>query len=91
MKLNARNYGARWAKVFVDDVEAPRCFEADEKAGIAKCYAVTPEGKQRYAALDPDAPLVQDGMIYEELRGTVEIRFDTPERRAMVEAKQGAR
>ena len=73
MKLNIRDRGARCANVFVDGVQVPTCVEADEEAGVALCYARTPEGKiTEYV---------------EVLRGVVEIRFDTPERRAEMEAR----
>lgn len=73
MKLNIRDAGARRAKVFVNGVQVLTCVEADEEAGTATCYATTPEGK-----------ITRD---VEVLRGAVEIRFDTPERRAAMEAQ----
>lgn len=73
MKLSIRDYGAKWAGVFVDNVQVLTCVEADEEACVALCYATTPEGE-----------ITRD---VEVLRGVVEIRFDTPERRAAMEAQ----
>lgn len=73
MKLNIRDKGAWRAKVFVDGVQVLTCVEADEEAGTATCYTRTPEG------------MITRNV--EVLRGAVEIRFDTPERRAEMEAR----
>lgn len=73
MKLNIRDAGAWRARVFIDNVQVLTCVEADEEAGTATCYATTPEGQ-----------ITRD---VEVRRGVVEIRFDTPERRAAMEAQ----
>ena len=83
------NPAARYAHVVVDGVEVSMCFEADEEAGAACCYIGTREGGGfRPAIFEKDAPpdaLVHEGVLYEIKRGTVEIRFDNPEHRALAE------
>jgi hypothetical protein len=82
VRLNAMDEGVHFCTAYLDGQKAPHCFEADEGEGWALCAVTDADGK---ILADPDG---YDGVKVEIRTGTVELRFDPPEWREWVAARQ---
>jgi hypothetical protein len=75
MRLNVNepwgNVARRYAKAYLDGEELKDCFEADEEAGVARCYVRDEKGHLK-------GQMTNRGMepVVQERRGRVEIRFN---------------